>query len=163
MVELLSKTRKVIQRITFFLCFGGMFLLLPMMLVTTWDVIGRAFWAKPIIGALEICSFMLGTFILLAAAYTHQVKGHVRVMMFVSRLPQGLQLIFGAITTSLSLFIIAILAWQGLVIGIEEVTVTDMLRIPEWPFRLLVAVAGLFLFLELLIDLVDIVEKMLRR
>jgi TRAP-type C4-dicarboxylate transport system permease small subunit len=134
-----------------------------MMFLTTWDVIGRAFWAKPIIGALEICSFMLGTFILLAAAYTHQIKGHVRVMMFVSRLPERLQLIFGAITTLLCLFIIALLTWQGWIIGIEEKSVTDMLRIPEWPFRLLVAVAGLFLFLELLIDFVNIVEKMLRR
>jgi len=134
-----------------------------MMLLTAADVIGRAVWAWPIPGAVEICSYMLAIFILLGVAYTHQVKGHVRVSMLVSRLPEQFGLILDSMTTLLSLFILSILAWQGWVVGIEERTVSDMLRIPQLPFRLLVSVAGVFLCLELLIDLSDSVKKLVRR
>ncbi|MBC8459112.1 MAG: TRAP transporter small permease [Deltaproteobacteria bacterium] len=155
--------RKVIQRLTLSLCYVGLFLLIPMMLLTAGDVIGRAVWARPIPGAVELSSYMLAVFILMGVAYTHQVKGHVRVSMLVSRLPEQAQSILDIITILLSLFIISILAWQGWVVGIEERTVSDMLRIPQLPFRLLVSIAALFLCLELLIDLTVSVEKLIRR
>jgi len=159
----LTGIRKVIQRLTFYLCFVGMVLLIPMMLLTAGDVIGRAAWARPIPGAVELSSYMLAVFILLGVAYTHQVKGHVRVSMLVSRLPEWAGLLLDVITTLLSLFMISILAWQGWVVGIEERTVSDMLRVPQLPFRLLVSVAGVFLCLELLIDLADCLRKLVRR
>jgi len=162
-MELLTSIRKVIQRLTRFLCYVGMFLLIPMMLLTAGDVIGRGIWARPIPGAVELSSYMLAVFILMGVAYTQQVKGHVRVSMLVSRLPEQAQSILDIITILLSLFIISILAWQGWVVGIEERTVSDMLRIPQLPFRLLVSLAAFFLCLELLIDLTVSVEKLIRR
>ena len=158
-----GKIGKWIQRIDFYICSGGMFLLIPMMLLTTVDVIGRAVWTRPIPGAVELSSYMLNVFILLGVAYTHQAKGHVRVSMLISRLPEQAETILDIIATLLSLFILAILAWQGWVVGIEEVSVSDMLRIPQMPFRLLVSLAGLFLCLELLIDLSASVGKLVRR
>lgn len=158
-----GKIGKWIQRIDFYICSGGMFLLIPMMLLTAADVIGRAVWTRPIPGAVELSSYMLNVFVLLGLAYTHQAKGHVRVSMLVSRLPEQAEIILDIIATLLSLFILAILAWQGWVVGIEEMTVSDMLRIPQMPFRLLVSLAGLFLCLELLIDLSVSVGKLVRR
>ncbi|MBW2038126.1 MAG: TRAP transporter small permease [Deltaproteobacteria bacterium] len=155
--------KKGIQRINLYLCSVGMCLLIPMMLLTAGDVIGRVLWTRPIPGAVELSSYMLVIFILLGVAYTHQVKGHVRVSMLVSRLPERMGLILDVMTTLLSLFIISILAWQGWVVGIEERTVSDMLRIPQLPFRLLVAVAAVFLCLELLIDLSTSVGKLVRK
>ena len=159
----LTSIRKVIQRLTLSLCYLGMFLLIPMMLLTAGDVIGRVIWARPIPGAVELSSYMLAVFILMGVAYTHQVKGHVRVTMLVSRLPEQTQSILDIIIILLSLFIISILAWQGWMVGIEERTVSDMLRIPQLPFRLLVSIAALFLCLELLIDLTVSVGKLMRR
>jgi len=155
--------RKVIQRTTVYLSYVGMFFLIPMMLITSGEVIGRAVWSRPIPGSMELSSYMLATFVLLGIAYTQQVKGHVRVTMLISRLPERAALVLDVITTLLSLFIISVVAWQGWVVGIEERTVSDMLRIPQLPFRLLVSVAGLFLCLELLIDLSDTVKKLMRR
>ncbi|MGD9031770.1 MAG: TRAP transporter small permease [Desulfobacteraceae bacterium] len=162
-MEWLRNIRKPLQRLTLALSYGGMFLLVPMMLLTAGDVIGRVFWSRPIPGAVELSSYMLAIFILMGVAYTHQVKGHVRVGMLVSRLPEQVGLILDVFTILLSLFIISILAWQGWVVGIEERTVSDMLRIPQLPFRLLVSVAALFLCLELLIDLFDSLQKLVRR
>ena len=162
-MEWLRNIRKPLQRLTLVLSYGGMFLLVPMMLLTAGDVIGRVVWSRPIPGAVELSSYMLAVFILMGVAYTHQVKGHVRVRMLVSRLPERAGLILDVITILLSLFIISILAWQGWVVGIEERTVSDMLRVPQLPFRLLVSVAALFLCLELLIDLFDSLGKLVRR
>ena len=107
--------------------------------------------------------YMLAVFILLGLAYTQQVKAHVGVSIVISRLPHPAPFIINIITTLISLFIFSILAWQGLVVGIEERTVSDMLRIPQYPFRLLVAVAAFLLGLELLIDLGESVKKLVGR
>jgi TRAP-type C4-dicarboxylate transport system permease small subunit len=137
-----------------------MFLLIPMMLLTAGDVVGRAVWSKPIPGAVELSSYMLAVFILLGVAYTQQVKGHVRVTMLIWRLPEKVAVVLDSFTTLLSMFIILILAWQGLIVALETTRVSDMLRIAQQPFRILVSIAGFFLFLELSIDLAHSLKKL---
>ena len=144
------------------IAFGGMFLLIPMMLLTKADVIGRSYFRRPITGTYESSSYLLAVFILLGVAYTYQVGGHVRVTMFVSRLPARIAIGVSIITTLLSLFIVAVLAWQGWVLGWEEKTESEQLRIPELPFRLLVFLAAVSLWIELLIDLVTKTAQFLR-
>jgi TRAP-type C4-dicarboxylate transport system permease small subunit len=140
-----------------------MFLILPLMLFTTADVIGRAAWARPIPGIVELSSYALDVFILLGLAYTQQVKGHVRVSMLTSRMPPRAQVICEIGVTFLSLFIIALLAWQGLVVGLEETAVSDMLRLPQRPFKILVGAAAFLLCLELMIDLSTAFKALKRR
>jgi TRAP-type C4-dicarboxylate transport system permease small subunit len=154
------KIKQVIQRINFYVCGVGMCLLLPLMLLTTGDVVGRKFFAKTIPGAFELSEYILALFILLGAAYTQQVKGHVGVSFLTSRLSPRVQTLCQILTTFLSLFIISVLIWQGWLEGIRERTVSDMLRIPQYPFRLIVAIGGFLLWLELLLDLVDSIGKL---
>ena len=139
-----------------------MLLIVPLMLLTSADVIGRAALARPIPGIVELSSYMLDVFILLGLAYTQQVKGHVRVSMLTSRLPQRAQQSLEIVVTLLSLFIMVLLAWQGWVVGMEETAVSDMLRIPQRPFKLLVGVAAILLCLELVVDLVSAVTAGIR-
>jgi TRAP-type C4-dicarboxylate transport system permease small subunit len=155
----LKGIRSVTRHLSVGLSTIGMFLLVPMMLMTTADVVGRALWSHPIPGCVELSSYLLVVFILLGAANTHRVKGMVSVTLLVSRLPQPLKGFIELMTTLLSLFIIAVLAWQGWAVGIEERTVSDMLRIPQWPFRLLVSVAGFSLCLEIFIGLLESLSK----
>jgi TRAP-type C4-dicarboxylate transport system permease small subunit len=159
----MRRLRDKIQGLTRMLCYIGMSFLIPMMLLTAADVMARVAGARPIPGAVELSGYMLAVFILLGVAYTHQMKGHVRISMLVSRLPKRAGYILEIVTTLLSLFIIGILAWQGWAVGIQEKTVSDMLRIPQYPFRLLVSVAAIFLFLELLIDLAESMRKLAGR
>jgi len=142
-----------VQRINRWVCYLGMLLILPLMLLTSADVIGRAAWARPIPGIVELSSYMLDIFILLGLAYTQQVKGHVRVSMLTSRLPPRIQIFLEIFVTLLGLFIMALLAWQGWIVGMEETAVSDMLRIPQRPFKLLVGAAAFLLCLELVVDL----------
>jgi TRAP-type C4-dicarboxylate transport system permease small subunit len=162
-VNFLDSIRKCIQRLTLYASYLGMILLIPMMLLTTTDVMGRAVWSRPIYGTVELSSYMLAVFLLLGVAYTHQVKGHVRVSMLTSRLPRRGSLALDLVTILLSMFIIGLLAWQGWVVGMEERAVSDMLRVPQRPFKLLVSAAAFLLWLELCIDLFTTIKQLSRR
>ncbi len=156
-----EKVQNWIQRFNFYVNVVGMSLILPLMFLTTGDVIGRKFF-KPIPGTFELSEYILATFILLGAAYTQQVKGHVGVNFLTSRFSPRIQTICGIVVTLFSLFIILIMVWQGLLEGLRERTVSDMLRIPQYPFRLLVALGGFLLWLELLIDLISAIRGLRR-
>jgi TRAP-type C4-dicarboxylate transport system permease small subunit len=152
--------KKGIRRLNFIACALGMATIIPLMLLTFADVVLRGFFNKPIPGTFELSQYILAIFILLGAAYTQQVKGHVGVDFLTSRLSPRLRVFCEIMTTILSLFIIAVVVWQGWVEGITEKAVSDQLRIPQYPFRVLVAVGGFLLWLELLIDLFDSFGKL---
>jgi TRAP-type C4-dicarboxylate transport system permease small subunit len=154
-VTMFGKLRIAIQTTTRALGYVGMACIVPMMLLTTADATGRDLLSRPVPGAFELSSFMLSVFVLLGLAYTQQMKGHVRVTILTERLPAKWGAAIDIFTTLLSLFIVAIMCWQGVVVAFEASAVSDMLRVPQLPFRLLVTVGGLFLFLEFLFDLVD--------
>ncbi len=151
--------KKRVHQVNRLIASVGAWFLIPLMLITAADVVARDVFNHPIPGTVELSQYMLAVFILLGLAYTQQVKAHVAVSLFTSRLSTPIQLIFNIITTLFCLFISCILVWQGWAVGIEEKTVSDMLRMPQFPFRLLVAVAAFLICLELLIDLGDSLKK----
>lgn len=162
-MERLEGFQRVIRRTTYLVCAVGMFLAIPLMIITTTDVMSRGFFNKPIPGTLELSEYMLCIIILLGAAYTQQVKGHVGVNFLTKRFSTRTRSLVEILTTLASMFIITIMVWQGFIEGIHEKTVSDMLRVPQWPFRLLVAVGGFLLWMELLIDLLNSIARMGRR
>jgi TRAP-type C4-dicarboxylate transport system permease small subunit len=159
----LERFRKVVQKASYGACFVGMFLAIPLMLLTVGDVVGRSFFNKPIPGTFELSEYMLAVVVLLGAAYTQQVKGHVGVDFLTSRYSPKTQSVLQAVTTLAGLLIIAIMVWQGYLEGIHEKAVSDQLRVPQWPFKLLVAVGGLLLWLELLLDFISSALKIAGR
>jgi TRAP-type C4-dicarboxylate transport system permease small subunit len=149
----MQRLRWAVNKVTQGLAYAGMFVLLPLMLLTSADVLGRVFWNKPVPGTVEISSYILVVFIMSGLAYTHQVKGHVRVTMLLDKLPKPVALGMDVLTTLMSMAVLLVVAWQGWEIAWDQNTVSDMLRIAQRPFRLLVTVAGICFFLELLLDL----------
>jgi TRAP-type C4-dicarboxylate transport system permease small subunit len=149
----MQRLRWAVNKVTQGLAYAGMFVLLPLMLLTSADVLGRVFWNKPVPGTVELSSYILVVFIMSGLAYTHQVKGHVRVTMLLDKLPKPVALCMDVLTTLMSMGVLLVVAWQGWEIAWDQNTVSDMLRIAQRPFRLLVTVAGICFFLELLLDL----------
>jgi len=162
-MEALERFRKLVRQASYGACFLGMFLAIPLMLITVGDAVGRSFFDKPIPGTFELSEYMLAVIVLLGAAYTQQVKGHVGVDFLTSRYAARTQAIYQTATSLAGLLIIAILVWQGYLEGIHEKAVSDQLRVPQWPFKLLVAVGGLLLWLELLLDFIASVLKIAGR
>jgi len=159
----LDAVAKVVRKINYGFAFGGMLLVIPLMLLTTADVISRSLFDHPVTGAYELSSYLLAVFILLGIAYTYQVGGHVQINMLTQRLPAPLAAVLDLVTTLFCLFIVSILVWQGLVVGLEETAVSEQMRIPEMPFRLLVPLAAVCLWVSLLLDLIGKVSKLVRR
>ena len=141
-----GKFRNTVQTATRVLAYVGMAFIVPMMLLTSMDAAGRDIFSRPVRGAFELSSLMLSIFILLGLAYTQQMKDHVRVTILIDRLPVRLSCIITILTTLLCMFIVAAMSWQGVIVAYESSSVTDMLRIPQFPFRLLVTVGGILLF-----------------
>ena len=155
--------KKWIHKLNRFIGGVGAWFLIPLMIITTVDVVSRDVFNHPIPGTVELSQYMLAVFVLLGLAYSQQVKAHVAVSLFISRLSRPVQLSLNILSAVLCLFISFIIAWQGLVVGIEEKTVSDMLRVPQYPFRLLVAVAAFLMCLELLMDVGDSLKKLVGR
>lgn len=154
----LERIKGGIRKLTYNLCKGGMFFAIPLMLLTTLDVIGRSFFSKPIPGTIEISEYLLSIIILLGVAYTQQVKGHVGVDILIGRVSSRKRKLVQLTTTLLCILIVLLLTVEGLKKALEEKTVSDMLRIPQKPFRFLVFVGGSLLILEFLADIFEIIS-----
>ncbi|MCK5683233.1 TRAP transporter small permease [bacterium] len=155
------KFKKTIEQVTNIALSIGMGWVLVMMMLTTIDVAGRYFLSKPIPGAIEMSEFMLAIFGILGMAYTHQSGGNVKVTMLTSALSPWFARLAETITLLLSLQIIGMIAWYGIISGIEEFnlgTTTDTLGIPIHPLYFLLSIGAFLLCLELLVNLIESVQ-----
>ena len=158
-----KRLKEVIRGMNRWVAGVGAWSLVFLMLLTAADVVGRDLLGHPVPGTVELSQYLLAVFILSGLAYTQQIKGHVNVSILISRLPVSGQLLLKLISSVLGLALFGLLAWQGWVVGLAERTVSDLLRVPQVPFRILVAVAAFLVCLELLIDAGDALEKLVRR
>jgi TRAP-type C4-dicarboxylate transport system permease small subunit len=156
------KAKQVVGRTNVLVCNIGMYLLIPMMFLTSIDVISRAVLARPIIGSIELSEYMLVVIIMLGLGYTEQKKGNVRVGFILEKFSPKFQAAMDIITTLMSLFIISVLIKEGWALAFKETTVSFMLRIPQAPFRLMVSIGCFLLGLELVIDLINACNKFRR-
>lgn len=155
--------QRMVHRSTRILAFSAMFLLLPMMFLTTLDVSLRRLFSFTIPGTMELSTMMLGAFILLGLSYTQQCRGHVRITFLVEKLPTRVQAGVEIILSLFTLLILFALVREGWIVAVEEEQVSDMLRIPLWPFRMLVVPAFLSFALEIIVDLINDSKILLRR
>lgn len=161
-MERLANAQKKLQRLTYFVSAVSMFVLIPIMLLTTFDAVSRTIFNKPVPGVMEASSYMLVILILLGLAYTQQVKGHPRVTILTSRLPSHLSILVEVVVNLLCLGITSIIVCQGWMVAKSDVgkIVSDVLRIPQFPFRMLVPLGGGLLFLEFLVDFLASAQKL---
>lgn len=147
--------KALVQKLTRGIAFGAMFLLLPMMFLSTADVTLRKLFTTTVPGTMELSSYMLALFILLGLSYTHQCRSHVRVSFLLDRFPDKAKTVVEIILSLLCLAMLLVLVVEGWIVAIEETTVSDMLRIPQTPFRLALVVGCFSFALEVIVDIID--------
>jgi TRAP-type C4-dicarboxylate transport system permease small subunit len=140
--------------------FCAMFLLIPMMFLSTVDVSLRKAFSVTIPGTMELSSYMLALFILLGLSYTHQRRAHVRVTLLLDLFPSKVKISIETLLHILSLGMLVVLIKEGWVIALEETTVSDMLRIPETPFRMALVVGCFTFALEIVVDIAENLLKL---
>ncbi|MDP6178298.1 MAG: TRAP transporter small permease [Desulfatiglandales bacterium] len=140
----------------------SMVLIVGIMFFTTVDVIGR-FFDRPILGSYQISELILVWVICLAWPFTTGVRGHVRVEILISRLPQAVQDVIGLFIHLMALGIFILLVWQGIEtinFTIEMRELVSIIDIPLYPFQFAVPIGALLTCPILLIQFVKLVHKM---
>jgi TRAP-type C4-dicarboxylate transport system permease small subunit len=147
-----------------YISFVGMAALMAMMLITALDVAGRVFFNKPIPGTFELSDYLLTVSVLLSIGFAQQQNRNVRVDLFLKKMPNLAQTVTEIIWTFLSIALLSLVTWQGIIGGIEAInntSVSDILRVPSFPFRFLIAVGAFLLALELLIKLILLIANLM--
>ncbi|MCX7816944.1 MAG: TRAP transporter small permease [Syntrophales bacterium] len=89
-----------------------------MMIITCADVLLRLF-NRPIPGAYELAGFAGAFMASFSLSYTSIEKGHITVEIFVSRLPQRLQIFLEGINALLSTVLFTLLAKECFIYAME--------------------------------------------
>ena len=141
-------------------------MLLGMMFLGACDVIGRYIFNSPITGAMEISSLLMGGMVFLAWAYTQKEKAHVTVDIFFVLYPVRVRAIFSFVMLFIALVLFALIFWQSTATAITDWQGGRLVRlilIPIAPFKLLVSLGALFICLEFIIQMIQLIPVMLER
>jgi TRAP-type C4-dicarboxylate transport system permease small subunit len=139
------------------LAYLGSIALFIMMLLTTADVIGRYFFNRPVLGALEITEFLVLILIFSFLAHSQAKKSHVSVDLLVQHLPKWIRTAIDITNHILCLGFMALIVRMGFLRAMEIREfgeATNNLRIVKYPFALFVVFGCTVLCVEYLRDLI---------
>jgi TRAP-type C4-dicarboxylate transport system permease small subunit len=134
--------------------------------IVTIDVLGRKM-GHPLMGSIDLGEIMLIPIAFFAMAYTQSIKGHVKVKIIIEHLPRRVQALLDTITLLLSTLIYALIVYAMVnrALGVIQSTapgpVTSLLEIPIVPFYGVIAFGCLLLCLELIVDIVHALTRLL--
>jgi TRAP-type C4-dicarboxylate transport system permease small subunit len=149
----------------------GVTILLAMMFLVATDVLLRYVFNSPIEGAYEGIELMMAVVFCYGIAYTQRQKGHVSVNLITLKLSKKKRDIIKSFVSALSLGLFGLMTWQSFL----KATVTyhsgettyggvgPFGHIPISPFVYLTSAACFAFCLELLVDLVTSLTKVVRK
>jgi TRAP-type C4-dicarboxylate transport system permease small subunit len=131
--------------------------LLLMMAMGALDVFLGKVFNTPVPGTFEATETLMVISAFLAIAYNQQVRGHIKVELFTSRLSPRLQIKFEAFNYLLSAIFFFLLTWQGWRFGIASLKIREyesgLIAFPVYPAKLLLALGVTMMTLQCLRDL----------
>jgi TRAP-type C4-dicarboxylate transport system permease small subunit len=138
-----------IARLIAVLCGYGILLL---SIAVTVEIVGRKLFAFSLQGVDDIGGYVLAITAAIGASYTMALRGHVRVDVFLVRMPNGLQRVLNtlAMVTLAGFAVFAV--WRGSVVLMESIEfqsiATNPLQTPLWqPQSAWLLGLGLFAFI----------------
>ena len=153
---------KAIAAITDKMKLIGAALLVIMMLLTCVDVVGRLF-RHPVFGSIELMSFMGALAVAMALPYTHSVKGHIGVEIFINKLPRTLRHLIELATSLLSLILFGIVTWKMFEYSLKMMAsgeVSMNLELPEYGIIAVVAIGFIIFELAIIKGMADTIGEL---
>ena len=144
----------------------GVSTLMVMMVLTVADVSLRYLINQPIPGSFELTEFLLVILASFGLAYTAIQNGHVTVDLVVERFSPKTQAVIDTITCLISIGIFATVIWASILYARSEwnaKAVSTVLLLPRFPFILVVVLGGAVLCLALLVNLLNSLNKVVKK
>jgi len=153
--SLLERTELIMRKIAA-VCLMGM------ALTTGADVFMRGVFNAPIFGCEEIVGILGIIVVGFALPYTHYQKSHIGVEILVRRLSARTRKAVKLVTTSATLFLIAIITWRMFLYAESQAAsgeVSMNLELPEYMVIYVLAFGFLIYSLCLLVDVIKFFKK----
>lgn len=150
-----KKALRGLERLTLWLARGGAVALAMMMLFTFFDVIGRYFFNRPLVGTVEVTELLMALIVYLGVGYTTLLRGHIRVDIVITRLPKRPQAFLDVLTLSMGIAFTFLMGWQLWLKAADTVSmgdVTQLWELPVYPVAYVMAACSLPLVGGLLVQ-----------
>ena len=147
------------RRFIYYLGIFSGFVLLSILALMSGEVIFRYAFNMPILGTVEISSYLLVIFAFTGIAFTQSQRGHINIEIVTQCLPRRVSYVLRIVTLILSLAVFVVITWQT-ALGfwksweMQEVR-WGALPLPVWPVKFVITFGSLVLCLQFLLDLVD--------
>jgi len=134
-------------------------LVVPLILATTYDVVARYAFNAPTQWAYEVGYMMMGSQALLGMAYTLRERGHVRIEAFTQRFSQGSKAVIDLCGYAVVLPCLCWITWSlwSYWIGAYrsgELSGQSAWNPVIWPFRLVFFIAFVLLVLQIIAEII---------
>ena len=144
---------------------GGLGLIVSTFLGTA-DVVGTQMFGVPVPGATEITESTMVLIVFGALTYTQIRRSHIRVELFYMRAGARGQAAMDVFASLMAVLFFSLLLWQAanealFSIRIDEATF-GLVRLPLWPARIVLAAGTALLILQLLLDLVVDLNRLVK-
>jgi len=154
----ITKTRGVLYGISKWISYVGMAMTVIMMLMIVIDVLLRFTFNKPILGSVELASYMLSIIAFTAIPFVESEEGHVVIPLLFDRFPQKVRLIVNTLIGLMGLGLLVLIGLGSFFLAVEYVQrgkVSQVLSIPLYPF---VFIAALCISLYAIISLLNVIK-----
>jgi|WetSurMetagenome_2_1015567.scaffolds.fasta_scaffold18259_2 TRAP-type mannitol/chloroaromatic compound transport system permease small subunit len=135
-------------------------LVVPLTLLVTYEVVMRDFFNQPSNWGYDVCWMIFGLQFMIGGAYTLLHKGHVRIDIVYNVLPPRAQKIFDSVVYIVFfLFVTIVFTWAGIKFAADawmsgEYLSTSTWKFPSAPIKTVIPVAYFLLSLQSLAELI---------
>lgn len=151
---------RLLSRVLHAMAVAAGWILLALMAYTVLDVVLRYVFNAPFRGSLETTQFAMSLIVFLAIAYCGWTGGHIAVDLFEAALDRPALRFLPAAVALTGAVLLAAVAWQTAVEAIATThRVSNMMRWPYYPFRLVAAFGSAAFALVLLVQGVQALRR----
>lgn len=132
-------------------------LILPMFVFLTADVLMRYQFGRPLIWTSEVATMIFGGYAILAGGWIMAERGHVNVDIFYGRYSRRRKAFVDVATSFLFFLFLGVLLWQGWSLAADSISrwerTVSSWRGPIWAVKATIPLAALLLLLQGLVRL----------
>jgi TRAP-type C4-dicarboxylate transport system permease small subunit len=147
---------RIVKKMNIYFCYLGMGMLMLLMLVGTFDVIGRYLFDTPLTGAMEASTVLLAGIVFFGLMHVQSIGGNVKVDVLTSHFSPKAKFVSDLVGCLLGLFLFSLMGWEGLKMAIiywKAGRLVDVVNIPIAYFQLFVPIGSFILCLEFILEI----------